>query len=418
MIVEFIRLNALIKAASELQEDCYRSRTCHNQVMALKTMWSEFIIDLENRIREQDNRVKLSTVVRIAQNNLTEFADHIYRIYQSGGSCSGNYCLEIEDLLNDMGTETVKSLEFLHDNYTAYFDVNATVPVWLIYNNKAAIPMHKTIVDAMEAGRVNPELILILDSYVEALHQPGGAKIRCWRQFVYMQNLVAELTIHLEQSAPAETIKLVKLLIGYDFNPLPFYEFFLGYALTIVSPDMPYEDQEMEWLILLKTIDNIRPEVKAGYNTEAPSIQESISGYIQREIDTIAKMKAVMAPYPLNEKDKRGSNYYFSVSTTIEELFFLIRIMLDVSFIKTRYKANLYSFVANHIKTNRSNNPSAQYMRNIFGFNKVVPLRVVKKIRFWLVAMISHIDSNFSDHLKLWFLGLLTLPDILEFLDI
>jgi len=108
----------------------------------------------------------------------------------------------------------------------------------------------------------------------------------------------------------------------------------------------------------------------------------------------------------------------FSVSTTIEELFFLMRVMLDVRFIKTQYKANLYNFVSNHIKTDRSSNPSTQYMRNVFGFNRTVPLRIVKKIRFWLVTMISYIDSNFGDHLRLWLIGVLTLPNILEFLDI
>ena len=418
MIAGFIHVNAFIKAVSELKENCCRSKAYSNGETVLKTIWDEIVADLENRIKEQDNRDKLSTFIKVAQNNLTVFADHIFLIYQQCEPCSGNCRLEIKDFLGYIGTEIIKILESLHNNYSDLFDINANAPIWLIYNNKAAIPRHKTIIHKLEVNHFDPELILILDSYLEALYKPGGTKIKCWRQFFYMQNLVDELTLFIESLASADTMRLIKLLIGFDFNPLPFYEFFLEYAVTIVSPDMPYEDQEMEWLLLLKTIENVRLEVKAGYNTEVPSILESISDYIQRELGIIAKLKSVMAPYPTNGKDKRGSNYYFSVCTTIEELFFLIRVMLDVRFIKTRYKANLYSFVSNHIKTDRSNNPSAQYMRNVFGLNRVVPLRIVKKIRFWLVAMISHIDSNFGDHLKLWFLGLLTLPNISDFLGI
>lgn len=405
-----------MKAVSELKEKCclYDSVGRKGKTV-LFAIWAEISCDLEARLKEQSSFSKQAIVIKMAQNSLTEFSNDIYHLHQQLKPCSHRCRLELQDCLKEIGIQVVKTLEGLLENYAVHFDLNGKVPLWLIYDNKKAIPLHKTIVNKMQVKHIEPELILTLDSFLLGLHHPESNRIRSWGQFIYMQHLIEELVIFIEQLGEWETMKLVRLLIGQNFNPLPFYEFFLEYAVTIVSPDMPYEDQEMEWLVLLKIIDNIRPEIRAGFNVEVPTILESISGFIHRELEIISKMKAVMTPFP---QEKRGSNYYFTVSTTIEELFFLIRVMLEVRFIKTRYKANLYSFVANHIRTDRSNNPSVQYMRNVFTMNKAVPMRIVKKVRFWLVAMITYIDTHFTDCLKFWFLGIFTMPWLLEFFDL
>jgi len=211
------------------------------------------------------------------------------------------------------------------------------------------------------------------------------------------------------------SIKFIKLLIGYNFNPLVFYEYLLDYIGQVVSDEMPYEEQEMELLGLLRTIENIRLECKEGYNTEVVPILESVSSFIQRELDILVKMKEVIAPHPQNGSRGRISDYYFEVSTTLEELFFLMRVMLEVRFLKTKFKSNLYSFVAKHIRTDRSKNPSAQYMRNIFGPNREVPSRIIRKVRSWLMMMVNYIDANFGNQLKLWLLGMLSNSFLIEF---
>ncbi|MET4141670.1 hypothetical protein [Pedobacter sp. UYP1] len=416
MIAGFIQADAFMKVISELKENCCLNDSEGRKGKAvLFSIWSEISCDLESRLKEKSSFGKLAIVVKMAQNSLTDFSNDIYHLHQQLEPC-GNHCrLELRDCLKEIGLLVVKTLEDLFNNYAIHFNLNGILPLWLVYNNKEAIAVHKTIIHKLQVKHLEPELILTLDSYLFGLHNPENNKVKCWSQFHYMQHLVEELVVFIEQLKDWETIKLIKFLIGQNFNPLPFYEFFLEYAVTIVSPDMPYEDQEMEWLVLLKMTDNIRPENKTGFNSEVPTILESISGFIHRELEIISKMKAVMIPFPL---EKRGSNFYFSVSITIEELFFLIRVMLAVRFIKVRYKANLYSFVANHIKTDRSNNPSAQYMRNVFSMNKVVPARIVKKVRFWLVAMITYIDTHFTNCLKFWFFGMLTVPYLLEFFDL
>ena len=106
---------------------------------------------------------------------------------------------------------------------------------------------------------------------------------------------------------------------------------------------------------------------------------------------------------PVNGKNGKKSSYYFDVSMTLEELFFLLKIMVEVRLIKTKFKSNLYSFVATHIRTERTKTPSEQYMRNIFGPNREVPSRVIRKVRGWLMTIINYIDTHFGDQLKMCF---------------
>jgi hypothetical protein len=118
----------------------------------------------------------------------------------------------------------------------------------------------------------------------------------------------------------------------------------------------------------------------------------------------------------VNSKSGRKSSYYFDVSMTLEELFFLLKIMVEVRLIKTKFKSNLYSFVATHIRTERTKNPSEQYMRNIFGPNREVPSRVIRKVRTWLMTILNYIDTHFGDQLKMWFFAVGTHSFIIEIL--
>ncbi|WP_316753288.1 hypothetical protein [Pedobacter gandavensis] len=415
MIGDFIQLNAFTVAAAELGKICCGEEKYHNEEATIRGIWDEFLVDLEKRIEEQDTYDKLSIFIRIAQSNLTVFADKLYKLYTNLEPCKESCHLEIKDFLYQIAIEVKETLETLYTKYAEHFEMNADIPYWIIYVNKKAIAYQNRIKHNLELRKVEPELIQIVDSYLNCLHVPGDSKIKSWRQFFYLQNLSNDILTYIETSrSETDTLKLIKILIGCNFNPLVFYEFMLDYSVRLVSADMPYEEQEMELLIFLRTIENVRPERKNGYNIEVPSIQESVCSYLQRELATVAKMKDVLMPYTINGSNGRTSNYYFEVATTIEELFFLMRVMLEVRFIKTKFKANLYSFVSRHIRTDRSKSPSAQYMRNIFGPNKEVPSRIIRKIRGWLMTMINYIDTHFGGQLKIWFIGALSYSFIFD----
>lgn len=408
LIGEFSHLNAFLLLSTELTKSCCRDRKYPEGEIALRLVWDEFLVDIDKRITEQDAHSKLAVFIKIAQNNLVDFLDHLYNLNAKCSPCTERCRLEIKDFIAEIATEVAHILESFSTRFSEYFDINGLLPLWIVYKNKKASAFQNRIIHNLELRKVDPELIHILNEYLSCLHTPGDFKMKNWRQYFYLESLSDDLIYFTELSASEDdTLKLIKILIGYNFNPLPFYEYMLEFSAKLISSDMPYEEQEMELLVLLKTIENIRPERKMGYILDAPEILESVSSFITRELGIVAKMKSVLMPYPVNGANGRNSNYYFEVTTTIEELFFLIRVMLEVRFIKTKFKSNLYSFVARHIRTDRTKNPSTQYMRNVFGTNKEVPVRIVRKIRAWLMSMINYIDTNFGGQTKLWFLAIL-----------
>lgn len=416
LIGEFTQLNAFTDGVAELKEHCCDVEKYHDQEAILKSIWIVFSDALHKKLNDHDSPGRLSLYIKVMQNNLTDFSDRIYCLYKDSTPCQENCRQESKNFLYGIGVEATHILEQLSINFPDHFDKSGGFPQWGVFENQMLVPELKRIVRGLEEKRIDTELIHILGSALESIYSLDGVRLKNWQQLFYLRALAKVLTDFVASPvSDDDALKLIRLLIGYNFNPLVFYEYLLDYIGRVVSDEMPYEEQEMELLALLRTFENIRLECKEGYNTEVVPILESVSSFIQRELDILVKMKEVIAPYQQNGSRGRISDYYFEVSTTLEELFFLMRVMLEVRFMKTKFKSNLYNFVAKHIRTDRSKNPSAQYMRNIFGPNREVPSRIIRKVRSWLMIMVNYIDANFGNQLKLWLLGMLSNSFLIEF---
>lgn len=405
MIDVFSQLRSFTEVFGKLKKLDFTNGEIENHTDLLRSIWNGFRNRVEIGIAEQDTSEKLSIFIRYVQNNLLLFSNSIYQIFTSEKVNDNVH--KLAELLRNIGVEAGVILDFLETNYNEYFDQNAPISLWKVYANSKANSQNSLIIRNFKQRNIDHELVEILEEHLGSLCNTNNTRIKDWRQFNYL-TVLAERLLNFVQTPNEEddTFRLIKLLIGYNFNPLAFYEYMLDFFERKAGNDLPYEDQEIEFLSLQKTIENIRPELKGGYDVDVPPISQSLSDCIRREISVIDRMKSVYFPNYQNSKKGTVSNFYFEVPVTLEELFLLNRVMVEVHFIKTRFKSNLYSFVERHIRTSRTKKPSAQYMRNIFGPNKEVPTRVVKKVRMWLAVMISFIDTNFKDQLKIWLLTL------------
>lgn len=403
MLKLFSQLHSFTEVFGELKNLDFPDERYEKQATILKSDWTVFRESLEKRIEEQDTFDKLSIFIRDVQKNLTSFSNKFFELFKNYEAIEYGSLLQIQQQYRNIGQETTEVLNFLQKNYPEYFDFSEEISLWKIYTNKEAYTLSNQIIWNFQQRNVDHELIDILSEHLSILYDTNNPKSKNWYQFEYMDTLAAELyKLSILPKEQVDTLRLIKLLMGYNFNPLVFYEFMLEFSARIAGEDMPYEDQKMELLALLKVIDNIRLECKHGYNLEVLPISQSVGDSIRRDLKIIDKMKTVYFPDFQNSKENGMSNFYFEMNTTLEELFFLNRIMLEIHFIKTKYKSNLYKFIERHVRTGRTNKPSQQYMRNIFGPNKEVPTRVVKKIRMWLMMMVNFIDTNFKDQLKVW----------------
>jgi hypothetical protein len=412
------KLQTHADAFGELKDFSFEHNDFLEQEKALRDSWSAFIERLHQRIGEQDTNEKLSVFIKLIQDRLTDFSDQVFEYYKGVEVSSTSLQMRKKELFNHIENEVIKILKFLKINFSSSFNYYGKVPYWLFYSDKELFERNNQIICGLHNKDINNHLILILQEFLSSSLQSVTDRAKNWHQYVYHKNIASALSDFVESPyTEDDTIRLIKLLIGYNFNSLSFYEFMLEFASDFVDKKMSYEEQELALLKLLKIIENIRPEVKEGYKPEVQPILESVSGSLRRELEIIAKMKEINCPDLLNGTERKGSLFYFEVASTLEELFFLIKVMLAVRFIRTRYNANLYRFVERHIKTDRTKTASTQYMRNILAPSWRFSSKVIRKVRSWLSAMINYIDTHFLEELKILFvIWFLKEPIILELL--
>lgn len=364
----------------------------------LNTIWEDFSKSLSGKISRQDSNEKLSIFIRLVQNNLTEFADDLYKYYERN---------EFDELIRNLFAriiyDIIDKLDCYKNSYNEFFNLCNEVPVGLIMLNKKASLAHKKIIHSLTELHIDQKLIEILDLYIKRLYIFNSFEPLNWYQYGFLIGLCEKLILFIESaSKDDQTVNLIKLLITRNFNTIDFYDYLVEkYNKRLTDPNLSYEEQELELLYLLRWAKTIMTQSDLGYDVKAPSISIAIDQNLNREIDLISRMKKVNTSNVLTPISNKTSNYYFNVTVTLEELFFLIKVMLEVRFIRTKFKSNLYSFVSKHIKTDRTTSPSERYMRNILAPNHHVPVKIIRKIRSWLMNMVTYIDTNYSDQLKL-----------------
>jgi len=410
MIEVLTRLQTCANAFGELQDFRLKDSEYAEKENGLKDSWSAFSERLQQRIGEQDTEEKLSVFIKITQDRLTKFADQVFEYYKGVEGSTSELEVRMKKLFKDIENEVVRVLEFLKVNFSKSFNFYGTVPRWVFYVNMDMLSKRSQIISGLESKAINKDLILVIKDFLDLFQEAEAYNAKNWHQYIYFTRMVNRLCRFVESPDTEEDmIRLIKLLIGYNFNPLTFYEFMLEFASGVVDQHAPYEEQEIELLHLLKIIENIRPEINKGYKPEVQLISESVSGSIRRELELIAKMKEVQAPAILNGSASKNSWYYFEVASSIEELIFLMKVMIGVRFMKTDSNANLYRFIQHHIRTDRTAGASTQYMRNIFSPSWIFSQKVIRKVRAWLMLMVTYIDTHFADQFKvfflIWFLG-------------
>lgn len=381
MITNFSILNDFLSTA-----DTTKCCIDEKSESALNNIWKDFLVDYTTQCKLIDKPARLSVFVKTSQIDFSHFLDQIDLLKDKHVPCSERCHLKHTDFLAEFSNEICDILISLSTNFYEHFDFNLEVPNWVIDRNIKAMLNQSRIISNLRDKNIDIALIDLLDSYLNCLHQSNSYMLKTWSQYFYLEAISDRLLYFIESPITEDdNLKLIKLLIGYNFNTLEFHEYLLMYLDLSTNSDLPYEDQEFELLEMLKVIGGIRIERKDGYLNEVASILDSTNSYLKRGLDTIANIKGAVSPY------------YFNAHTTLEELLFLFRVMLQVRLISTKFKTQLYQFIERHIKTERTKIPSAQYIRNTLSTNQEIPKKTVLKVRAWLMMMVSHIDTNFRD---------------------
>lgn len=233
----------------------------------------------------------------------------------------------------------------------------------------------------------------MLQDFLRSLNDPGEFAIRTWAQYDYLMELTEELLAFASRPRTEDdTLEIIKLLIGHNFNALSFYAFMLTHIEESSASHYAFEEQELALMEWLRLVGNVRQEKQRGYLHDVPSIAESLSGSIDRQLHHISQQKKL---YGVANGPTQAMLFYFHVALNVQELLFLFRVFIETGFAKVKQKALIYAFVRNHIRTNSGRAASDQYMRNIFSPHHVITPKVARTVRAWLMNMVNHIDKHY-----------------------
>lgn len=360
--------------------------------------------EIEHHIDGLDNQDNIAKYIRSSQVRLSYVADCSRRLADefnvlSSGPQSGKQ--ETALLFKEVNSQMIRLLDYLHVYFSNHFNHDAILPRGYCADGRQKTAAQRSeAIKGLSEKKVDENLIFLLDGFLCRLDNQGDELIKTWQQYDYLYDLSLELVSFSRVAHTGDsTLKLIKLLMAHDFNHVEFYAYMLNYVEVIASGNSSFMEKQILLNDLHLQLVTIRLERRAGYNTDMMPVRDSVCGSIEKRIKHLEVSGNLHTRHDTSGKDRKFSWFYFEVGSTIEELMFLTWVMVQVSFIKTRFHSHLYAFIENHIRAEQTKHPSPAYMRNHFG-NKDVSAKVVRKVREWLHRMIFFIDTHFKDQLK------------------
>ncbi|SEK23978.1 hypothetical protein [Parapedobacter koreensis] len=345
---------------------------------------------LEQRISDSTTNEALAIFIRQTQLQLTARADTAYAAfleYSKRGSPLASVFAEINSKL-------ISVLKYLYKHYADHFDHSLATPEGM---PREHISDGTEVIEKLKEIGVDKDLIELVNEllYDEQSTDPENST---WAHFHYRGKLASQLNTTIGQhkkTGEDATISIIESLVCCNVNKLGFYRYMVSYIDRITATNTTFEEKEEQLEALLKKMERVRITPKMAYHTKPGHIRDYFIGCIMSELDRLKRNRDSANQQRRGPNDNNGNSFYFSVSTTIEGLLLLAWLMTEVGFIKTALHSRLYAFISNHIRTERTDNPSIKNMQNRFGPEHATS-KTVNKIRAVLTQMIRILDDHFG----------------------
>jgi hypothetical protein len=287
-------------------------------------------------------------------------------------------------------------LDHIQTYFGVYFDFGRELPVGFVEQFKPGYASFENISGKLAEAQVDPDLSLLIRNFAEATDKSERFKIRNWRQWDFLVKTTLAID-HFFDNIPKGDIdlELLKMFICLEFNSIQVYAYFLKYIERITLAENSFQDQKQQLLYLLKVFKQVRIEAEYRYDRQVLSLKTSILESLHAEINYLEDKQQLFLQQFKSTNPEAPSKFYFTVMSTLAELMFLFRLMLEVGFVETKFNSYLYEFVSNHIRTKNAENISKKSQRNHFN-NKPFPDRVVQNVRLWLTKMTNHLDLYYK----------------------
>lgn len=292
----------------------------------------------------------------------------------------GSYPEDIEDALLTL-------IDHLRDSYSAYFNLDARVPVIFHKRLMAQLQSSISVVDkSLQVSKLSFALKTCLLNLLSELTELSDNVRYSFRSVSYLEHIIYQLLSIDLQSDMAEEL-LVTILLNSNFNHLSFFVYrqnSIRDALVIFSS----AQEKLEYLQMEKSKVLSSPELKnIGYDSSWPSLKTMLSTWLQEEV-----CLAEQALRKDIEIAAENNVPKLPIQTSVAHMACIIRLLFEENVFSTNNLKLIFKCFAGHYQTKRQSSISPGSLSKEF---YSIDQHTAARVRDLLQRMVLRLNRNF-----------------------
>lgn len=242
----------------------------------------------------------------------------------------------------------------LEENYPSFFDLNCHIPLVHLLVARKDLERELPLLRQLLSGTGLMDIILA--PFEEILQSDNIS----FHRLYYIRKLSASLQ-NLDPDGPLERVE--SILVYMNFNNSAY----LNYKLKLLSDNissLPTVHQQLmhtKWLVKMNNQQQMSLGVQ--YDCNRPSLKEQINEWLMHESDYLEHKILHPQDKLLPEEVSPWYNFKVKVDLSVNELAFLLRLMMEHGLILNNNKSELADFFARYFATNNQAAISADSLR-------------------------------------------------------
>lgn len=217
---------------------------------------------------------------------------------------------------------------------------------------------------AFKKNGVPAELIKIALHPLEDFLLPET--IVTYSEIKFVKELQKELfTLAMKKDFKNITEQLCSLLLYLNFNSIRFFNYYIAQICEADKSNSNTNELIEHYSLKLKFINQVIVKPGCVYKTDLFSLNEQIGRWICEELYFLEKQQQ-FSLLPVNNAEPLNHKPKVHTSLSVDNLSFVIRLLLDANLIKNKNASELLKRVAKSFRTDKSEHISEDSLRNKF----------------------------------------------------
>ena len=356
----------------------------------LKTLLDTNLIDIESIKRylvasllNLENQGDVESLVQNYQSLIIRLLNDLYT-YQSNQIENTN----LISLYSSLSELLAEVLSYIETYFARYFNIDEDIPLIHYSLSNYDFQQHLSELHIQFKDRSEDlELFTMLISHYFLSQSSLNRKTITYRDLMYRQELVRELNGIFSDSSVYKSVKDVLLIM--NFNHIEFFK----YLIDKLQEEYKKLETADARLTLLKYQRKLfrQMDIKPNFAlfSQFHSIKEQVLNWIEEEIIFVESQIKPIDQEPEKKDIEPGSESKISVSLSVAQLAFLIRVLILGKVITNNNQSDVIRVFASNFKTHKTEDISFGSLYGKYFKPETSAIATVKGILFQLASLIT-----------------------------